>query len=46
MNIMKNTDLTQQAPYTAPSVRVVNVNLRQTILNGSQGETGGDDIVL
>lgn len=35
MNIMKNTDLTQQTPYTAPSVRVVNVNMRQSILEGS-----------
>lgn len=33
MNIMKNTDLTQQsAAYTAPSVRVVNVYLRHAIL--------------
>lgn len=33
---MKNIDLTQQsAAYTAPSVRVVNVNMRQTILSES-----------
>lgn len=39
---MKNTDLTQQsAAYTAPSVRVVNVNMRQSILESS--ETTTDD---
>lgn len=39
---MKNIDLTQQA-YTAPSVRVVNVNIRQAILQIS-GEMDDENI--
>ena len=43
MNIMKNIDLTQQsAAYTAPSVRVVNVNMRFGVLtDASEGEDLG-----
>lgn len=45
MNIMKNTDLTQQAVYTAPSVRVVNVNMRFGVLQDTSKTPGGGEVL-